>query len=273
MAEASPLKTAFARQHPDELAAYLATQSHDSLLHALHGLPADAGAAVLARLPHALAVRVLATQSDEVVAGWIGQAALDDALTVVLHLEPERRSAVLKTVPLRHMRRSLERLVVYPRKTVGALLDPTAVRLTDSTPLGQAIGLLRAGEQGSLEWIWLVDAEGRYVGMLDLSQALLARNDRQPVGELAIRLVPLRAETGLAQARDASEWLRHPELPVVDHLDHLLGTLSRQRLVDALEQEAPDDFGMLDGVASLTNQYFRVMGACLSGLLGSGRSP
>jgi magnesium transporter len=271
MSRSSPLKLAFARRHPEGLAAHLAGKSHEELLTALHGLPVDAGAAVIARLPHGQLVRLLASQSDETVASWLTQAAVDDALTIVLHLEESRRSSVLAKLPTRHMRRTLERLVVYPQKTVGALIDPTVVRLAASTSLGQAIDTLRADPDSPQEWIWIVDDEGRYVGLLDLGRALLAQSARFEVGELALRIEPLRAETALAAARDVDEWLSYAELPVVDHLNHLLGALSRQRLMQALAAERPQDFGILDGVTALANQYFRVLGLCLRDLLGQGR--
>jgi Mg/Co/Ni transporter MgtE len=268
MTEIHPLRTAYARNHPDELAAYLAAQPYDTLMSALNGRPADAGVGVLAKLPHNLSMRVLATQSDETVARWLAQADLDDALAVVLHLHEDRRRAVLASLPVRHMRRALERLVIYPRQTVGALVDPTVVRLAASTSLEVAIATLRAGDHQQQEWIWIVDNDSRYLGLLDLSRALVAQSDLFTVGELALTLEPLRAETGLAAARDVKEWLTHPELPVVDYQNHLLGGLSRARLMIALQQDAPSDFGMMDSVAALANQYFRVMSICLDDLLG-----
>lgn len=271
MSAGHPLREAFARDHPGEFAALLAGLSHDELLEALNGLPADAGAGVIARLPHAMSVRILASRSDEVVSAWLARAALDDALTLVLHLDEDRRERILATIPLRHMRRTLERLVVYPRKTVGALVDPTAVKLQASTTLEQAIELLRAGQHGEMEWIWVVDAESRYVGLLDLAAALLARSHQMPVGELAVRLEPLRAETSLLTARDVGEWMKHPELAVVDHQGHLLGALSRERLMQTLRDEAPREVGIVDGLTSLTEAYFRVMGLCLGDLLGQRR--
>ncbi len=168
------------------------------------------------------------------------------------------------------MRRTLERLVVYPRRTVGALVDPTVTRLQSATKLSRAIEMLRAGDQDELEWIWIVDDESRYVGLLDIGKALLSRSEQSRVEELTVPLEPLRAETSLVAARDIGEWVRHPELPVVDHKNHLLGALSRQRLIEALEHEGPSNHGLLDGLGSLTEAYFRVMGACLGGLLGQG---
>ncbi|MEQ8857493.1 MAG: CBS domain-containing protein [Pseudomonadales bacterium] len=268
MAEANPLKVAFARNHPAELAAFLAAQPTGQLLAALHGLPADVGAGVIAKLPHTMSVKLLADQSDEVVASWLARAALDDALTLVLHLGEERRERILATLPIRQMRRTLERLVVYPKRTVGALVDPTVVRVAATTSLQEAITMLRAGDYGELEWIWIVDQDSRYVGLLDLSKALLARSDQFQVGELAVHLEPLRAETALLAARDISEWMKHPELPVVDHQNHLLGALSRVALVAALAEEQPSEQGVVDGITSLTEEYFRVMGLCLGDLLG-----
>lgn len=269
MADPHPLKVAFARNHPEELAAWLAAQPHEALLEALGELPADACGGVAARLPHTAGDRLIAAQSDETVAGWVAHATLDTALTLLLRIETSRRPSILRTLPDRRMRRALERAVIYPRKTVGALLDPTAVRIAASTTLEEAIELLRVGDYTSREWIWIVDGEGRYEGLLDVRRALLARSDRYRVGELAIRLEPLRAETALTAARDLDEWMKHPELPVVDHRGHLLGTLSRERLIEALRREEPSEHGVVDGVVSLTNQYFRVMRACLGDLLGA----
>ena len=268
MAAPNPLRVAFARDHPQELAAHLAAQSYEMLVRTVEELPVEVGAAVIAKLPHAVATKLLATQSDEVVCGWLSPAGLDDALTLVLHLDEARRAGILARLPNRGMRRTLERLVVYPTRTVGALLDPAVVRLAARTPLAEAIGILRSSDYGGLDWVWIVDAGSHYVGLLDLKRALLARSEQLPVGELAVRLKPLRAETDLAAARDVGEWLKHPELPVVDHLDHLLGSISRERLAAALKDEQPNEHGVLNSVAALTEQYFRVMIICLGDLLG-----
>lgn len=269
MEEPNPLTVAFARDHPEELAAHLAAQSYEALVQALNGLPMDVGAAVVAKLPHPLAARLMSAQSDETVTAWLSRAALDDALSLALHLQEPRRHDILARLPIRHMRQTLERLVVYPRKTVGALVDPAAARLNATMPLDEAVSTLRAGDYSELQWIWIVDSEARYVGLLDLSKALLARSGQLPVGELAVRLEPLRAETSLAAALDVSEWLKHPELPVVDHQGHLLGALSRERLATVLQEDRPAEHGVLGSVTALTEQYFRVMGICLGDLLTS----
>ncbi|HEX7037346.1 MAG TPA: CBS domain-containing protein [Pseudomonadales bacterium] len=272
MSAPNPLKVAFARRHAAEVAAHVANQSYDAVVQTLHGLPVEVGAGVIAKLPHAVAVKLLASQTDERVAAWLSQAALDDALSLVLHLDQARRENVLARLPIRHIRQTLERLVIYPTKTVGAIVDPTVARLDGDTPLDQAVEMLRAEGENDVKRVWIVDGDARYRGLLDLSRALLARSGQLPVGELAVRPAPLRAETALAAALDVGEWLEHPELPVVDHRGHLLGALSRQRLATALEAEKPVGHGVLNSVTALTEQYFRVLGICLGDLLAGRRT-
>jgi len=268
MAESSPLQAAFARKHPAELAALLAAGPREQLTAALHRLPADAGAAVIAKLPQNLSARLLAGEADEVVGRWLAQAALDDALTLVMGVAKERRERLLAGLPGRRLRRTLEQLVIYPKKTVGALVNPTAVRIAAGTRLHEAVAMLRAGEHAELNWIWVVDEQGRYAGLLDLGKALLTRASEVPVSEIAVRPEPLRAEISLPAARDLEDWLRYPELPVIDYQGHLLGALSRLRLMDALRQETAREHGLIDAVGSLVQAYFRVLGLCLGSLLG-----
>lgn len=269
MTGAHPLKLAYAREHPGELAAYAATQGADTVAQTLEGLPANTAAAVVAGLPHGHAVRVLAGQDDERVAGWLNAASLDHALALLLHVEAGRRSAILDQLSSRSTRRTLERLVVYPKETVGSLANPSAMRLSASLPLAEAIVILQDEEPEPEHSIWLINDDGLYLGLLDLSGVLVARSDTLKLHEFLVPVRALRAETALASARDFDEWQAHTELPVVDDLGHLLGSISRSRLMAALAGRQVTDKGLVEDVGELVRQYFRVMGICLGGLFGT----
>lgn len=270
----NPLKLAYAREYPGELAAYLATQGGQAIAQALDGLPAKHAAAIVARLPQGHAAHVLMRHDDERVARWLDAASLDDALALLLHMDEARRAVILDTLPDRRSRQALRRLLTYPAAKVGALVNPAATRLNAATPLAEAVSILRSDELGTEQAIWLVDEAGGYLGLLDLGRALVARSDRLQLGELLIPVRALRAETTLADAREFSEWIKYPELPVIDHLGHMLGTLSRGRLLSALGGGTSAEKGLIEILSELTQQYFRVMGICLGDLFrmrGPGR--
>lgn len=268
MPPAHPLKLAYARRFPAEVAAHLARGGGEETVQTLDGLPDEVAAAVLARLPHGIGIRVLSGQDDERIAAWVGAAGLDHALAILLHVDAGRRTRILDALPSRRTRRALWRLVAFPPGTVGATLNPAAMRLDADMPLREAVELLRSEEPESEQAIWLVDDEGKYLGRLDLGRALAARSDRSRLREFLADVKPLRAETTLASARDYGEWLEHAELPVVDELGHLLGSIARARLMLELESAHAADPGLADGLSELARQYFRVMGICLGDLFG-----
>lgn len=268
MSQPNPLKLAFVRDHPAELAVFLVRQGTDAILQALEDLPPADCAALVASLPHARAVELLSAHEDATVRQWLDETSLDHALSVLLHLDAPRRARVLDQLSSRSRRRRLRRLVTYPAATVGSQVDPAVLSFEVNLPLTEAVELLRAELPEADRSVWLVDEAGHYAGLLDLGQALVARSRRLKLRELLIELRPVRADMPLAYASKLSEWHEHAELPVVDHRGHFLGTLSRVRLISALAGAGPTDQGVVDDISEILRQYFRVMGSCLGELLG-----
>jgi Mg/Co/Ni transporter MgtE len=268
MAAPNPLRLAYARQFPAEMARLLAAHGSDAVAAGLDGLPATSLAALVAHLPRERARGVLELQDDKTVGEWLDEAALDDALAIARHLDDEHRTRVLESVSAVTRREALKRLLIYPRTTAGAAADPTAPRLDAALRLDDALGVLRGEQPEAERTIWLVDTQGRYVGLLDATRALASNSGNQMLSAMAIAVRPLRADTTLVNAHDYPEWHRHPELPVVDHLDRFLGSLSHERLSAALGDDLRVDAGLADVVGELTRQYFHVMSSVLGELFG-----
>ena len=269
MSEVTALTVAFAENHPDEIATFLAHRPPMELLQIVAELPDAVATAVVGRLPQGTAIIVLEAANQAQIARWMACAAPEDALNILLHVPGTRRPEVLAAIRDRKLRRTLERLILYPDRSVGALANPSAPRLTDSTPVGEAIRLLRAGHSADQEPVWIVDNQGRLRGLLDLGRLLNAGSERTLLEECLVPLIPLRAETSLPAASDAREWLKYSTLPVVDRDNHLLGALSRQRLLSKLTASGRQR-GLADGVSALAAGYIRFMATCLADLLPGG---
>ncbi|TDT41590.1 MgtE-like protein [Halospina denitrificans] len=268
MGAVHPLKLAYAREQPSGLAHYLATQGQEAVSDALDGLPPETAVAVVARLPQGHLLRTLAGESDDQLALWLDAATPDHALSLLLHLEEARRPRILGRISSRRKRRTLERLLVYPRSTVGALVDPTATRLNADIQLEEAVAILRSDDHRGKEVVWLVGEDDAYLGLLDLRSALVASSGQVPLRRLLTQTRALQADTTLRDARDFPEWLRHPRLAVTDHGGRFLGELTRQRLMAALQGTQPANHGVAEGVNDLARQYFRILGICLDDLFG-----
>jgi len=270
MTEPHPLTLAYARTYPGELATYLVNHDAAAIVAVTAGLPGADAAAVIARLPQGHATRVLGELKPAVIAAWLDTADMDDAVAVVTRVDDARRSAVLDAMDNHKTRESIRRVVVYPVTTVGALVDPGAAVLRADLPLADAVVALREARRTGERPVWLVDEGGRFVGQLDLQQALVAQSDRQPVGDWRIAVRPLRAESPLQNAREVPEWVKFAELPVVDPGERLLGSVTRERLLLALGDIQVAGTGLAADIGDLTRQYFQVMGAVLGEMFGLG---
>ena len=267
MADVHPLRLAYAREYPSGLAHYLAAQTQEAMSDALSGLPPETAVAVVARLPQGHLLRTLTGESDEQVALWLDAATPDQALGLLLHLEEARRTRILGGISSRRKRRTLERLLVYPRSTVGALVDPTATRLDADSHLDDAITVLGRENYRANDGVWLVAEDDTYLGQLDLRAALVASRG-VPLRRLLIRVRSLDANTALGDARDFPEWLSHSRLAITDHRNRFLGQLTQQRLMASLEGASPANQGLAEGLSDLSRQYFRILGICLDDLFG-----
>jgi len=263
-----PLHLAYAREYPAELATFLATRGTEAALQAVDDLPPETAAPVVAMLPHHQALAVLRKQNDETLVQWLSAAGVDHALSLLLHIEESRRPQILQGLPGRRMRRTLETLVIYPPDKVGALANPSTMQLNAGMPVPDAVALLREHAPDPEQPVWLVDDGGGYLGRLDLGGALMTKTNTSKLSAFLIPVEALRAETRLANARDFPEWLRHTTLPVTDHLNHLLGSLTREGLMTALTGDNTTENSLGQSMNELTGQYFRVMGVCLGALFG-----
>ncbi|MBX3705588.1 MAG: magnesium transporter [Pseudomonadales bacterium] len=271
MADADALTVAFAREHPEEVAALLARASAAEVLRVVADLPGELAPGVVARLGRTSARMVLDATDSTRVADWLSGAATEDAMSLLVQLDPGRRAEVLAEVRDRRLKRNLERLLVYPERTVGAIANPSVPRLGDGVTVGDAVRLLRRDAEQTDEPVWIVDAAGRLRGVLDFARILNARSEHTTLRDCAIVVLPLRAETSLKAAADAREWLKHAILPVVDGNNYLLGALSRQRLMAEVESSRREQ-GLTDGIATVAAAYIRFMASALADLL-SGRRP
>jgi predicted transcriptional regulator len=113
----------------------------------------------------------------------------------------------------------------------------------------------------------LVDAEGRYAGVLRCWQLFGRRYSGRQLRELAVDVEPIAPEMPIAAAAAHESWLSHDWLPIVDNQKRVLGALSRKTIIRAASRKSSGrreaDSLMLDVVGGIT----QLLGTILDGLL------
>jgi magnesium transporter len=182
------------------------------------------------------------------------------AAALLARLDASARARVLGTVP-DATARELTALMTYPAESAGHLMDPRVPTFSPDTSARQALARLR-GRGLAAEDVFLVDGEGRLVGVVGLQEVALAP-PTVLLGAL-VRAAPHSVQALAAREQVVEHLTAHHlrSLPVVDFAGRLLGAIRHAILVQAAQEEASADIQTMVGASkeerALSRPWFAV---------------
>jgi Mg/Co/Ni transporter MgtE len=267
MADDELLNTDFARKHPDAFARVLGRGEPAEIAEILKSLPAAISASIASRLPASRMSAMLAT-GDNVEARWLSDATLDDAKTLLSRIPRENSLTLVNSLGDRSRRRKLLQHLNYPAHSVGALVADVPVRFTSDASAADVLAELRQIETGFPGLIAVVLPDGRFLGVLDLWALLVSAAPGGTIRDFTVRTPTLHPETSLMSAVQDVDWHSHNWMPVVDHEECLLGSVSRASLFAAILRPEESERPTMDLFASLTTDVIRLFGELIDWVLG-----
>jgi magnesium transporter len=274
--DARPLDELVASTHPADLAALLGVLSPELWAPLVARLDIGTVSDVMEELPDHLRDDLAEHLRPDQLAGALGEMASDDAADVIADLPEQVARGVIKALPRRD-RREVETLLAYPEDTAGGLMQMELVSIADDATVGQVVDAVRTGfeDVGELFFVYVVDDDGRLVGVLNLGALLVAPDDR-PIRELMKTKIhavtPDEDQESVARAFKRYDLVA---LPVVDDGGRLLGRILYDDVVDVLEEEADEDIMHIVGASAhepelvYTDQLVRIAGMRLPWLLAT----
>jgi magnesium transporter len=267
MIEADPVMADFAEQFPDSFARALRQGSDEQISAVFMSLPTEAVAAIAARLP-AARLRALLDSEEHSPQTWLEDAPFDDAIMLLSRMRRERRIALIGKLGNRKLQRRLMRHQQYPRHSSGFYVEDVFLRIDIDMPASEAINELRNVDQDELPLIVVVDAAGRYAGVLKPWQLMSKRLSSQRLSEHVEHILPIAPETPVVAAAEHEGWLEHNWLPVVDNKQRILGALSRAAVFRAASRVSPSQQGTTALLLELAGGITHTLGEILEAVLG-----
>ncbi len=210
------------------------------------------------------------------LADALEEMASDDAADVIADLPETIAQKIIRALP-RDDRREVETLLAYPEDTAGGLMQMELVSIPERATVGEVVDEIRADrdEVGEVFFVYVVDDEGRLVGVLNLGALLLSDNDRPIRDLMKTKIHAVNPDED--QERVARLFKRYDlvALPVVDDGGVLLGRIMHDDVVDVLQEEADEDIMHMAGASAhepelvYTDQMFRIAGMRLPWLLAT----
>ncbi len=262
-----PLVLEFTAARPEEVAVLLANRELGQLAPFVADLPAASAAALAARLPSWKLTGLLGVLDAALVGRLLVAAQADDAVALVSHRHESRYPGVLQTVP-ESERGPIYQLLEFPGHTLAALVSPDFIRVGADTLCRDFCEQLSNASDTRPRPVLVVDAQGRYQGMLRLRAAYARLNRARTVGQVADTLEPLSGLTDAATALRSRQWAEFAEMPVVDSRHRILGVVNRGMLERVAGESRPGEFSLEKVVTELAGGYLSTCGRVLESLLG-----
>lgn len=266
MADGISLTLAFMDTRPDAAAREIEDMPAEDAAALFTQVPARIGAEVLHRMATHGAARCLEILPAERGAAMLRELPFIDAVTLYRNLPPGVRGAIADDLPA-NLARDLRLAITYPVGTVGAVMDQTAVTIAATRTADDAMKLLRRRRRKTIDQLFVVDGDGRYVG-LARSGDILRADGKTPMDSIMDTAIkPLSNRSTLASVLGNTQWNSCLALPVVGRTGNFLGALSRAALGAGLAELRRGRRRTEDGADNLLENLMTAYLLACTGLL------
>jgi len=236
----------FLLEHPAQAADVIDGFGKSSAVDLLTENQADSLANIWRHLSHARIDEVVPELPEKLLKQVLH--SLDPAVLAVtlLRISDDSRNRCLELLP-RRAEAEVRRLMDYPPGSAGRVMDSRVPSFRGEQPAGLTLEQLRQAKPKDLRQLFIVDAERRLTGTVDIQDLMIAEAT-DLLKEIA--RPPAAAVSPFDDREEVAEKLRdfHLDvLPVIDIHGRLIGAIRHDALLKTLEEAASIDIQMMVG--------------------------
>ena len=247
--------------HPADLADVAEAMPLAQIPVFLAALPQDRAAALLEYLDEELRAEVLEAMSPETAAALVSAMTPDERADVLEELDEDRADEIVDEMP-EHKRRETQALRLFDPDTAGGLMTTEFVSESASTTVEEALRkvrvIARSGKREAIYAIYTTDAEGRLAGVLSLRE-LLAAPEGARLSDVA--WTEVQSVTPSADREEVARVITNYDLvvvPVVSESHHVMGVITVDDVIDAIQEEQTEDVQKFGGMEALDEPYMQM---------------
>ena len=247
--------------HPADLADVAEAMPFESIPVFLAALPRDRAAAVLEYLDEELRAEVLEAMPSEQAAELVSAMTPDERADVLEELDEETAEEIVEEMP-EQARRETQALRLFDPDTAGGLMTTEFVSEPASTTVEEALRkvrvIARSGKREAIYAIYTTDEQGRLAGVLSLRE-LLAAPEGARLADVA--WTEVQRVKPSADREEVARVISNYDLvvvPVVSESDHVMGVITVDDVIDAIQEEQTEDVQKFGGMEALDEPYMQI---------------
>jgi magnesium transporter len=197
---------------------------------------------------------------DGVLTPLVNEMEADDRTKMLEELPFEIRNKILLRLSPEE-RKIAWQLLSYPEESVGRLMTPDLIEFSPDMKVSDALDVMRWStttvSEEQLNFLFVTDADGRYVGEVSLARLVTTDPPTKKVSEIMRQKhVTLNPNDDQSKAVDVFRQYDRSYFPVTDDNGILIGIVTADDVFDVAEDEATEDIQQFGGQATLEDSYF-----------------
>ncbi|MDT8306906.1 MAG: magnesium transporter [Anaerolineae bacterium] len=257
--DAERLRQLLLAQHPADVADVIERQSAAAQCRLFELLSMAQAAGVLHELGTESTRQLLNCLSVEAIGDVLDAMPMDEVARVLTRDVPERQEELLSAMEPPDAT-EVRALLQYPPESAGRLMTEKFVRVQREMTVAETIDYLRVidPEVETLTDLYVLDEEGRLVGVLSLRELMVAERHRRLDEMMTTQLVTVPPQMDQEEVAQLVSHYDFLTMPVVDTAGRMLGIITVDDIIHVLVEETTEDvlrFGAVEG-GVINQPYF-----------------
>ncbi len=235
--------------HENDIAQGLGELSKEEILHLYEILGAERFSEVLTYVDDP--EEYVNDLGIEKLAAIINEMDSDDAVDLLEDIDEELQHQIHPILD-EDVKADIQLIHSYEDDEVGSLITTNYIAISKALSVKQATHEMieQAGENDNISTIYVIDEQGKFCGAIDLKDLIIAR-ENVDLDSLIIYSYPYildheKISDSIEKIKDYAE----DSLPVLNSEKEIIGILTAQDVIEAVDDEMGDDYAKLAGLTA-----------------------
>ncbi len=247
--------------HPADLADVAEALPRERLVEFLIAIPSERAADVLEYLDEDIRTESLEKMTVRQAATLLTEMTPDDRADALEELEDDTYEEILSAISV-EARRETEQLIAYDSDTAGGLMTTEYVSVPEHTLVEDVLiairRLARSNKKEAMHAIYATDSANRLKGVLSLRE-LLAAPEGASISDVAwSEVVSVSVDADREEVARLTSNYDLVAIPVVDRNNKIIGVVTVDDVIDALQEEHTEDVQKFGGMEALDEPYMQI---------------
>ncbi|RHU94408.1 magnesium transporter [Clostridium sp. OM07-10AC] len=187
----------------------------------------------------------------EKLAAVVNEMDSDDAVDLLEKLD-EKIKIKLRPILREDVKAAIRLIHSYDEEEIGSLMTNNYICINRRGNIRQAMRALirQAGEHDNISTIYVVDEEHKFCGAIDLKDLIIARENDDLDDLISYSYPYLMDHAVISESIEQIKDYAEDSLPVLNSRREIIGIITAQDIIEAVDDEMGEDYAKLAGLTS-----------------------